>query len=108
MRSNCYMMNKKSELITLMEQVGTATLWLTFRLPNHLWEDFEILISNKPKTILLLILTKITNFRPVLMVTEYTTVKRIPFRNSTHPMQTFGFYLAVDYCGEILKRVPPP
>lgn len=61
-RSNCYMMNKKSELITLMEQVGTATLWLTFRLPNHLWEDFEILFSNKPKTILLLILKKITNF----------------------------------------------
>ena len=35
--------------------------------------------------------------RPVLMVTEYTPVKRIPLRDSIHPMQTFGFYFTVDF-----------
>ena len=45
--------------------------------------------------------------RPVLVVTEYTTVKSIPLRNSMHPMRIFGFYFTVDYCGIILKRVPP-
>ena len=45
--------------------------------------------------------------RPVLVVTEYATVKSIPLRNSMHPMRIFGFYFTVDYCGIILKRVPP-
>ena len=45
--------------------------------------------------------------RPVLMVTEYTPVKRIPLRDSMHLTQTFGFYFTADYYGEILKRVPP-
>ena len=36
--------------------------------------------------------------RPVLMVTEYTPVKSIPFRNSMHPMQTFGFYFKSRFC----------
>ena len=57
--------------------------------------------------LLVFVLLLARELRPVLIVNEYTTVKRTPFRNSTHPMQTFGFYLAVDYCGEILKRVPP-
>ena len=33
-----------------------------------------------------------------LMVTEYTPVKSIPFRNSMHPMQTFGFYFKSRFC----------
>ena len=45
--------------------------------------------------------------RPVLMVTEYTTVKSIPLRNSMHTMRTIEFYFTVDYCAEISTRVPP-
>ena len=63
-------------------------------------------VLNTPVRCLVIILN-ICGVRPVLMVTEYTPVKRIPLRDSMHPMQTFEFYFTVDYYGELLKRVPP-
>ena len=62
--------------------------------------------KSQSKSCLLLNLRNV-KVRPFLMVTEYTPVKRIPLRDSMHPMQTFGFYFTVDYYGELLKRVPP-
>ena len=45
------MLNRKTELIALMNYMRIPILWYTFSLPNYYWENFQNLFGEKPKKI---------------------------------------------------------
>ena len=75
--------NKQVDLRKMaVKQIKSVGYWWPITPENIIWWDTNIKMR----------------LRPVLMVTEYTPVKSIPFRNSMHPMQTFGFYFKSRFC----------